>query len=195
MTVGIYIITNPNNHTYIGSSKNIERRFKQYKALSCKTQKAIYASLVKYGYDNHTFQIICVCPEDKLLWHEQYYVDNFQPELNIAKIVGRPDIKSGSEHYKWKGGICSNKKAYNKQYKQTEEYKTKQKAYREIDKNKTKKNKHNKAYMKEYSKSDEYKTRRKIYMKQYQQNEEYKLYQKAYREKKKAEKTSGLIPA
>ena len=115
--------------TYIGSSKNIEKRWKQYKRLECKRQKALYSSLAKYGYELHKFQIICVCPEDKLLWHEQYYIDNFQPELNIAKMVGRPPTKSGNENHMWKGGICSDMKAY----RQSEEYKTKQKEYKQTE--------------------------------------------------------------
>ena len=105
MTTGIYIITSPNGKTYIGSSVNIERRWSTYKRLNCKGQKALYASLTKYNYDSHKFQIICICEKEKLLWHEQYYIDNFKPELNIAKVVGRPATKEGCGYYNWKGGI------------------------------------------------------------------------------------------
>jgi len=58
---GIYKITNPNGKIYIGQSHDIDRRFKMYKRLECKGQKYLYASLVKYGYSKHSFEILEQC--------------------------------------------------------------------------------------------------------------------------------------
>ena len=60
--IGIYKITSPNNNIYIGQSINIEKRFVQYKKLrSCCNQIKLYNSFVKYGVDNHIFEIIEEC--------------------------------------------------------------------------------------------------------------------------------------
>ena len=56
--VGIYKITNPKGRVYIGQSINIFKRFSYYKMLQCKGQKKVYSSLVKYGYENHKFEIV-----------------------------------------------------------------------------------------------------------------------------------------
>lgn len=41
---GIYKITSPSGRIYIGSSKNIRRRFYSYKNLHCKDQPKLYNS-------------------------------------------------------------------------------------------------------------------------------------------------------
>lgn len=63
---GIYKITSPSGRIYIGSSKNIRRRFYSYKNLHCKDQPKLYNSFVKYGVDNHIFEIECVCELSEL---------------------------------------------------------------------------------------------------------------------------------
>lgn len=177
MTIGIYCIINPSNKIYIGSSTNIERRFKQYKSLFCKRQKAIYASLIKYGVDAHIFQIHLECTKEDLLYFEQLYIDRLKPELNIAKIAGNPPYKSGEKHHNWKGGVSLDLKTYAK----SEKYKIKQKSYQQSEKYKT--------YKKEYGKVN--KDRLKEYKKQYyEQNkekilEQNKEYRKVNKEKNK----------
>lgn len=58
--IGIYKITNPSNKVYIGQSWNIERRSKDYLKFTdnVKGQSRIYNSLIKYGVENHKFEII-----------------------------------------------------------------------------------------------------------------------------------------
>ena len=73
--VGIYKITNPKNGVYIGQSTNIEKRFAQYRCYSCNTQIRLYRSLVKYGVDNHTFEIITQCDITQLNDLERFYQD------------------------------------------------------------------------------------------------------------------------
>lgn len=73
--IGIYKITSPTKKVYIGKSINIERRFKNYKRLACKTQPILYKSLKKYGAENHKFEIVCECIESELNNLERYYQD------------------------------------------------------------------------------------------------------------------------
>jgi group I intron endonuclease len=81
--IGIYKITNPKNKIYIGQSNNIEKRFKQYeKVKNIKTQKKLYFSLIKYGFENHNFEIICECDLNELTIKERYYQELFNSVYN-----------------------------------------------------------------------------------------------------------------
>ena len=70
---GIYKITSPSKKIYIGQSVDIERRFRTYKSLGCKTQIILYNSLLKYGIDKHKFEILCECNIEELNDKERYY--------------------------------------------------------------------------------------------------------------------------
>ena len=54
----VYKLISPNKKVYIGISKKIERRFKEYEKLRCKNQILLYNSLKKYGWDNFTKEIL-----------------------------------------------------------------------------------------------------------------------------------------
>lgn len=56
--VGIYKITNPEGKSYIGLSKNIEKRFQSHKSLQFKGNNKLKKSLNDYGKDSHLFEII-----------------------------------------------------------------------------------------------------------------------------------------
>jgi len=71
--IGIYKITSPSNKIYVGSSINIEKRKKHYINLDCKAQRKLYNSFVKYGYDNHLFEILEECSEVDLFRRENYH--------------------------------------------------------------------------------------------------------------------------
>jgi group I intron endonuclease len=75
--IGIYKITSPKNKIYIGQSINISIRFKYYKSLYCKKQPKLYRSFLKYGVENHIFEIIEKCNIDLLNERERYYQDLF----------------------------------------------------------------------------------------------------------------------
>jgi group I intron endonuclease len=82
--IGIYKITSPSGKIYIGQSINIEKRFKNYKNLSCKNQPILYKSFLKYGVENHIFEIIEECKHDQLNLKERYYQDLF----NVVSTKG-----------------------------------------------------------------------------------------------------------
>jgi group I intron endonuclease len=77
--IGIYKITNPNNRIYIGQSVNIKKRLTGYKRMYVKNQKQtkLYRSFLKYGVDNHKFEVVCECDESELNNLERYYQEIF----------------------------------------------------------------------------------------------------------------------
>lgn len=103
--IGIYKITNPNGKIYIGQSININRRFKEYEKLLCKDSKKLYYSFLKYGVENHKFEILEICNIDILEERETYYILNLKTQkkgLNI-KLGSKPPWsgKKRPEHSKW----------------------------------------------------------------------------------------------
>jgi group I intron endonuclease len=85
--IGIYKITNPKGRIYIGQSIDIYLRFKYYKYLKCKSQKKMYNSLLKYGFDNHKFDVLEECSVELLNERERYYQEFFdcvEKGLNCA---------------------------------------------------------------------------------------------------------------
>jgi group I intron endonuclease len=89
--IGIYKIINPEGKVYIGYSKNIERRFKEYLTLRCKTQKFLKDSIQIYGIENHKFEIIEECCLENIKEKEKYwikYYDSYFNGLNSNKGGG-----------------------------------------------------------------------------------------------------------
>jgi group I intron endonuclease len=87
MKSGIYKITNlKNGKFYIGSSKDIERRWWEHKNELNKNShinKKLQNSWNFYGKDNFKFEIIEELKDKNLLLErEQYYLDTFQPYRN-----------------------------------------------------------------------------------------------------------------
>src|ERR1700733_9532476 len=89
---GIYMWTNKlTNDLYIGQSKDISKRFKNYFNLSYLVSRNNYIisrAFIKYGYSNLSLTILEYCDKSDLLLREQYYFDKFSPQYNILKIAG-----------------------------------------------------------------------------------------------------------
>ena len=77
MSCGIYKITSPSNKIYIGQSKDIDRRWKGYKKYKAKAQTILCRSFLKYGTDNHIFEIIEECDINDLNIRERYWQDYY----------------------------------------------------------------------------------------------------------------------
>jgi len=78
---------------YIGSSKNINKRFSEHKNTIINNKhsnKYLQRLCLKTGVDKLKCKILATCPVEYLLKMEQWFIDNLNPELNLAKIVGRP---------------------------------------------------------------------------------------------------------
>lgn len=63
------MITSPTGRRYIGSSINIDNRWKQYIKGYCDGQHKLKNSFLKYGSEAHTFEIIAITtPGERLKW-------------------------------------------------------------------------------------------------------------------------------
>jgi group I intron endonuclease len=74
---GVYKVTSPVGKVYVGSSKNIARRFEDYKKLSCSKQIKLYNSLKKYGSKTHEFDILELCEDVNLYTRERYWQEYY----------------------------------------------------------------------------------------------------------------------
>lgn len=101
--IGIYKITSPSGKVYIGQSTNINQRFISYKNSSCRTQVKLYRSLLKYGYENHLFEIIEECNVEQLNEKERYWQDFY----NVLKAGLNCRLTSTSDK---SGFLCESTK-------------------------------------------------------------------------------------
>lgn len=85
--VGIYKITSPTGRVYVGQSIDVKKRLYSYRKLKCKTQTLLYRSLLKYGFSNHSVEIIKECEPDKLNIYERYYQELYDCLTNGLNCV------------------------------------------------------------------------------------------------------------
>ena len=97
---GIYKLVNlVNGKIYIGSTKNMRMRLWKHRALLRHNKHHnphLQASWNKYGESNFDYCILEVCDEKHQYEREQYYIDTFHPEYNIAEIVELPSYSEES---------------------------------------------------------------------------------------------------
>ena len=140
------IINTVTGDFYVGSSKDVKRRWMQHKRPStwnkCKNNP-LYLDMKKYGLDKFSFQILAEVEIGQLKETEQRFIEKLQPIYN---------------NYNAKGLNVKRYKEYNKEYG---------KEYRKTDKCKE----YQKKYNKEYRKTDKCKE----YQQQYQKKYEYQL--------------------
>lgn len=90
---GVYRwINNVNGNTYIGSSVNLGRRFRNYFSFNyitdTKCNMLIHKALIKYGYSNFTLEVLEYCELNVVISREQYYMDTLKPSYNVLKVAG-----------------------------------------------------------------------------------------------------------
>ena len=89
---GIYKITNKiNGNTYVGSAVDIRKRWRNHAYrlnLNNHHSKHLQHAWNKYGADCFEFMIIEECSEGLLIEREQFFIDTYQPEYNIALVAG-----------------------------------------------------------------------------------------------------------
>lgn len=116
---GIYQWINMiNNKTYVGSSRDLQRRFLEYqnpKHLArelIRGDSIIYRALLKHGYSVFGFKILALVEVDSSLSNEkkkdllqlleQKYIETLKPEYNILPVAGSNRSHSLSEKTKAK---------------------------------------------------------------------------------------------
>lgn len=100
MTLGIYQIYNKaNGKQYIGSSVNIENRWRQHRS-SLKKQKHRNSHLQNawnmYGENTFAFEIIEECSKEELKNKESWYLENTHNIYNLTTNVEKPFL--GRKH-------------------------------------------------------------------------------------------------
>lgn len=79
---GIYKITTPSNYVYIGQSVNIKKRWNDHKWPTKRSVSLIGRSIKKYGYKNHSFELLHELPADvdkkTLSAYESLYMDLYR---------------------------------------------------------------------------------------------------------------------
>ena len=100
MTCGVYEIVNTSNgDRYVGSSLNVEARWKRHCSELRKgghPNPRLQNVWNKYGGDRLTFSPILYCAPSTRLFYEQRAIDGYHPEYNISPIAGAP--MSGRTH-------------------------------------------------------------------------------------------------
>ena len=136
---GVYKITNTiTNDSYIGSSKDVNRRWAHHKCPSrwkkCPNSQ-LYLDFQKYGVDKFEFQILANVEPDQLKETEQKFIEKLQPTYNNYRAKGvdverrKKQQKEYRQSDKYKKYDKEYKKEYNKKYHQTKKYKEYHKEY------------------------------------------------------------------
>jgi group I intron endonuclease len=82
----IYKITSPSGKFYIGKSKNLKKRIKDYKYQYKKRKSIIHDSIKSYGWDNHTIEVIENCDDSILSEREIFWIKELNSyHLNNSK--------------------------------------------------------------------------------------------------------------
>lgn len=97
--IGIYKITSPSGRIYIGQSRDLDRRKKEYEKYikNYNRQVKLLASINKYSWNQHSFDIIETCNFNDLNTRERYwqeYYNSVEQGLNCfyTKTTDKPAI-------------------------------------------------------------------------------------------------------
>lgn len=175
--IGIYKIISPSKRVYIGSSKNINKRWIKYRLLQCKSQIKLYNSFLKYGVENHIFEVVHECDVEDLYILERFYGEKFNcinDGLNcrLPRCGDKPAIIDDETREKLSKSH-SGKKHTNETKEKLSKYKKGKsinKGVKKSDEHKTKIGESNKGKVR----SDEYKNNHSLKMKEIWRNKKSK---------------------
>ena len=122
---GIYKITNTiTGDFYIGSSKDINRRWADHKkpsSLKKHPNNPMYLDMRKYGVDKFVFEILAEVEENFLKETEQQFIERLNPTYNSNRANGL-DIerrKKAQKEYEKSDKRKKYKKEYQKEYQKS----------------------------------------------------------------------------
>ena len=152
--IGVYKITNTvTGDFYIGSSKDVKRRWREHKCQSRwndNSNNPMYLDMQRYGVEKFVFEILEVVEEGKLKDAEQKFIETLNPSYNDRNANGW-DIERRKK----------TQKESRKKYQKSDKFKEAQKKYNKSDKGK----KSQRKAQKKYQKSDKFKEAQKKYEK------------------------------
>lgn len=115
----VYKITSPSGKIYIGSTVDFKNRIYYYQSMNCKSQRRLYFSFKKYGFENHKVEIVLECDVVDMLTNEAKIGNELQVlgknglNCNLPKIgdlyqtKSEETLKKASESMK--GKLAGNK--------------------------------------------------------------------------------------
>ena len=113
-TSGVYKITNTiTGDFYVGSSKNVKRRWAEHKKPSVWKKypnSTMYLDMQKYGTDKFVFQVIEEAEIGQLKVAEQYFIETLKPTYNQMNAKGL-NIERYKDYQK-----SDKRKKYQKEY-------------------------------------------------------------------------------
>ena len=143
---GVYKITNTiTGDFYIGSSKNVKRRWREHKKPSTWNKcpnNPMYHGMQKYSVDKFELQILAEVEPEEMKVAEQQFIETLKPTYNSNNAKGL-NIERKKEYQK-EYEKTDKRKKYLKEYQKTDKRKKAQKKYQKSDKGKE--------YQKEYQK-------------------------------------------
>ena len=125
----IYKITNTiTGDFYIGSSKDVKKRWRSHKWQSTWKQRPnsqLYKDMQKYGLDKFEFEILAEVEEDKLKETEQQFIETLKPTYNnyYAKGWDTERQKESQKKASRKREKTDKRKKYKKEYEKTDKRK------------------------------------------------------------------------
>lgn len=103
--IGIYKIINPKGKVYIGQSIDVFKRKKHYKYMNS-IGNIVYNSIKKYGWENHTHEIIEECfieqLNEKETYWKQYYLDQVKGDWKQVMFCSLYDFGGGPKSIEFK---------------------------------------------------------------------------------------------
>ena len=139
----VYKITNTiTGDFYIGSSKDVKRRWASHKWPSKwnkQPNNPMYIDMRKYGVDKFVFEILEEVEADNLKEAEQQFIETLKPTYNSNRANGL-DIDKRKKYHK----------KYYKEYNKSDKFKEYQKEYHKTNKYKEYQKEFQKEYQKEY---------------------------------------------
>ncbi len=91
----IYKITSPSGRAYIGKSKNLKKRIKDYKYQCEKRKSIVHDSIRGYGWDNHKLEVIEECENELLSEREIFWIKELNTYWEDNKIGGMNMTRGG----------------------------------------------------------------------------------------------------
>ena len=90
----IYKITSPSGKVYIGQTLDLKKRERSYTTSNCKQQPKIFNSIQKYGWEEHSFEVIEeVLDREVLNEREKYWIEYFNSMNEGLNCTGGADSK------------------------------------------------------------------------------------------------------
>ena len=134
------IVNTVNNKCYIGSSRNILKRWSNHRYDAKHSSRPLYNDMRQFGLDKFQFSILEECSVEELKIREQYYISMLNPEYNVIKASAGISVSFSEDAKEYRRQYHqANKEAENERRRKW--YEANKEAYNERRRKKYKENK------------------------------------------------------